>query len=115
MRTDTVIGIIASCCSIISLLPQLIKLYEIKKPVTRSWFAMGIALTGIILWMGYGIIRNDMIIFAAQSISLIISLNFYTLNYLYLKKNNDAHSTQFLLNKPAEKKLQRNGNPLHKI
>jgi MtN3 and saliva related transmembrane protein len=99
MNFDTAIGLAASLCTIIPLLPRLIKIYELKKPVAQSSVTTMVTLTGIILWVGYGIIKSDMIIATTNTVSLIISVNFYILNSLYLKQG----STELALHKPRQR------------
>jgi len=68
-----IIGFGAGICTSISLLPQLFKLLKHKKSDDISLFYLGILFVGLMLWVWYGIKREDLPIIATNGFSLIIN------------------------------------------
>lgn len=85
--TTLVIGICASVLTAISLLPQLIKLLKEKKSDHISLGMLIILLSGLGLWITYGLLKDDYIIIIANSFSLFINLIVITLTIIYKKQN----------------------------
>ncbi len=85
MTTDTWIGLGASICTGISLLPQLIKIYKEKKAADLSYPMLLILMTGLILWIWYGIKKDDLIIIMANTVSALINLAIFFLNHKYAR------------------------------
>jgi MtN3 and saliva related transmembrane protein len=73
------IGIIAGIFTACSLLPQLIKILKEKKAKDVSAGMLLILMTGVALWIWYGVLRKDVPIVATNSFSLL--LNFITFYY----------------------------------
>ncbi|WP_460687798.1 SemiSWEET family sugar transporter [Niabella aquatica] len=86
MQTITIIGIIASACTAISLLPQLIKTIKEKKASDISYWVLIILIIGLVFWVVYGIMLKDPIIITANTISLVINISLMTLNLLYKRR-----------------------------
>jgi MtN3 and saliva related transmembrane protein len=80
---ETIIGIIASACTGVSLIPQLVKVLKEKKAGDISLGMMAVLFAGLTLWVWYGILINDLIIIIANSFSFIINavLGICTLKY----------------------------------
>ena len=89
MQTITIIGIIASVCTAISLLPQLIKIINEKQASDISYWVLIILIIGLIFWVIYGLMLKDVIIITANTVSLAINISLMTLNLLYKRKNSD--------------------------
>ena len=77
------IGIIASVCTGISLLPQLIKILKLKKADHLSWGMMAVMLVGFILWMVYGIHKKDLIIVISNAVSLVLNILIIIFSWKY--------------------------------
>ncbi len=58
MQSETWIGLGASICTGVSMLPQLIKIYKEKKAGDISYTMLGILITGLALWVWYGIVKK---------------------------------------------------------
>lgn len=86
MSLISVIGISASVCTATSLLPQLIKLIKEKKAEDISLLMLGVLFAGVALWIYYGILKSDMIIVIANSISLLLNAAIVILSIRYKKK-----------------------------
>jgi len=74
MKTDTIIGIMASIGTAVSLVPQLVKVIKEKKADNISLGMMAILFAGLGLWVYYGILKKDWIIIISNSFSFIINL-----------------------------------------
>jgi MtN3 and saliva related transmembrane protein len=83
MEAITVIGFIAASCTTISFLPQVIKTLKTKQTKDISMLMYLILLTGLTLWLIYGlIIKDDPIIFA-NGITLILAGIVFVLKIKY--------------------------------
>ncbi len=82
----TLIGLGASICTGISLLPQLLKIYKEKKAADISYPMLLILMMGLILWVWYGVKKDDLIIIISNAVSLTINLLILFFNHKY-KKN----------------------------
>jgi MtN3 and saliva related transmembrane protein len=80
------IGIVAGIFTSASLLPQLIKLIKSKKAGDISMFFLLLLITGLGLWIWYGIIRSDIPIIATNSFSFLVNGLMIILGLRY-KKN----------------------------
>lgn len=85
MTITTWIGLGASICTGISLLPQLIKIYKEQKAADISYPMLVILMAGLILWVWYGVKKDDWIIIIANSVSAFINLSIFLLNHKYKK------------------------------
>ena len=86
MQTVTIIGLGASICTGVSMLPQLIKTYREKKAGDISYLMIGILMTGLSLWVWYGFKKDDLILIIANSFSLLVNLNIVILAIIYPRK-----------------------------
>ena len=77
------IGLAAGILTASSLLPQLNKTIREKKADDISLFFLLILLTGISLWIVYGIKREDLPIIATNSFSLLLNLIMVFLRFRY--------------------------------
>jgi MtN3 and saliva related transmembrane protein len=84
-----ILGIAAGFCTAISLLPQLIKLIKKKKAEEISLFYLIILLTGLILWIIYGVVKKDIPIIATNVVSLVLNVITIVIG-VYYKKNPKA-------------------------
>ncbi len=82
------VGITASVCSAISLLPQLIKIAKEKKAEAISLPMLGVLLLGLCTWIVYGVMKKDAIIITSNAIS--VGLNVATI-ILSLKYKEDVN------------------------
>lgn len=83
MNFITIIGIVASLFTALSLLPQLVKVIKEKKAEDISYSMLIILFAGLALWIYYGILKEDLILIAANSISIVINatLTFFAFKY----------------------------------
>ena len=59
MNTFTIIGLIAAACTTLSFLPQAIKVIKTKNTSDLSLTMYLILTTGLLLWLIYGYLIND--------------------------------------------------------
>ena len=81
-----VIGIVAGIFTSTSLLPQLIKIIKEKKVEELSAGMFISLMIGIILWVVYGILRDDMPIIITNSFSILLNICILFLRYKYRDK-----------------------------
>jgi len=83
MDMTLIAGIAASMCTMLSLLPQLIKMIRTKKSGDVSYLMLLVLFAGNILWIIYGILREDWIILVSNSISTLINIvnGFFSMKY----------------------------------
>lgn len=86
MNLTTWIGLSASICTGISLLPQLLKIIKEKKASDISYPMLVILFCGLSLWIWYGVEKNDLIIIISNVASLVINISILFLNLHYPKK-----------------------------
>jgi MtN3 and saliva related transmembrane protein len=87
MKFITIIGILASVCTAVSLVPQLIKLLKEKKAENISLLMLGVLFAGVGLWIYYGILKEDLIIIISNSFSLLVNMVLAGFAIKYKKKD----------------------------
>lgn len=83
MELVQVIGIGASIGTGVSLLPQLVKLVKEEKAEDLSLGMMAVLLTGLALWIVYGILKKDAVIIVSNGVSLIFNISIIFLSLYY--------------------------------
>lgn len=85
MDTVTIIGILASLCTALASIPQLIKVIRCKKADDISPLMLVVLITGLALWVWYGVVKNDMILIIANSIPFLVNLLLLFFYFRYKK------------------------------
>jgi MtN3 and saliva related transmembrane protein len=75
LSMETLIGFAAAFCTTISYVPQVQKCWKTHSTGDLSLKMILLLATGISLWIVYGAIRDDMVIIAANSVSLLFLMN----------------------------------------
>lgn len=70
----TIIGFTAAVCTTFSFLPQIIKSYQSKSTRDISWGMIFLLLAGAVLWLVYGVSRNDLVVMAANGALFLLVL-----------------------------------------
>jgi MtN3 and saliva related transmembrane protein len=83
MNLTQIIGILAGILTAISMLPQLIKIIKEKKAEDISITMLLVLLSGLTLWIVYGIMRDDLPIIATNSFSVLINIIIVVLRIKY--------------------------------
>ncbi len=73
MNTFTIIGLIAAACTTLSFLPQAIKVIKTKNTSDLSLTMYLILTTGLLLWLIYGYLINDIPLMIANAITLVFA------------------------------------------
>ena len=73
------IGFFAAFCTTVAFLPQAIKVYKTKSTKDISLYMFLIFTVGVLSWLIYGLIINDLPVILANAVTLILS--FFILIY----------------------------------
>jgi MtN3 and saliva related transmembrane protein len=74
MRIELITGIVASICTGISMLPQLVKLIQVKKAGDISLVMLIVLVAGLSCWTAYGIMKKDWIIIISNGFSWMVNM-----------------------------------------
>lgn len=80
------LGIIAATITSIASFPQLIKTWKTKKADDLSYGLLIFLITGIGLWIVYGIMIKSIGVMLESAVSLASILGIFTLKVIYRKK-----------------------------
>jgi len=83
MQFSTIIGFSAAVCTTLAFVPQVIKAIKTKQTKDISLLMYSIMITGLILWLSYGLILNDAPIIAANTVSLALNMIVFGLKLKY--------------------------------
>jgi MtN3 and saliva related transmembrane protein len=72
LSIETLIGFAAAFCTTVSYIPQVKKCWQTGSSGDLSLKMLLILATGIGLWVLYGILKGDMVIVIANSVSLLL-------------------------------------------
>lgn len=86
MNWTQVIGLAAGVLTASSLIPQVVKTLKEKRAEDVSLLMLFVLQAGIILWIVYGIKRDDMPIILTNSVSLLVNIVMVVLGFRYKKK-----------------------------
>ncbi|MDP4187982.1 MAG: SemiSWEET transporter [Bacteroidota bacterium] len=79
----TIIGMAAACLTTFSYIPQMIKVIKTKRTKDISVIMYFAIMTGIFLWLVYGICLKDWPIILANAISLVFTGTIFILKLKY--------------------------------
>ncbi len=81
-----IVGIIAAVCTTSGFIPQIIRGMRTKRLDDISPVMYMLLIFGLSLWLSYGIHIEDMIIIAANSAGLVLSLFIVFLRFKYIRQ-----------------------------
>lgn len=83
MEAYTIIGLAAGFCTTIAFLPQAMKTWKTKSAKDLSLGMYAIFCTGIVLWLTYGILIQDLPIILTNiaSMSLAFSILYFKIRF----------------------------------
>lgn len=84
MTFTEILGYSAGAVTALTFLPQVIKTWKEKSAEDVSLWMFIIAATNEVMWIGYGILKNDWVIISTNTVVLVFSL---TMIYLKLRYN----------------------------
>ena len=79
----TILGVVAGTCTALSMLPQVIKTIREKKAEQVSKFMLISLISGVVLWMVYGILKKDWPIIITNALSLLLNIIMFFLRKKY--------------------------------
>jgi MtN3 and saliva related transmembrane protein len=79
----TILGLVAATCTTISFIPQAIKAIRTRHTKDLSLGMYTLLTTGIILWLIYGVFKNDLPIILANGITLVFAATILFLKIKY--------------------------------
>ncbi len=83
MNFITILGLVAATCTTIAFLPQAIKTIRTRHTKDLSLGMYALLTTGIILWLIYGVIKNDLPIILANGVTLVFAATILFLKIKY--------------------------------
>ena len=78
-----VIGIVAGVFTALSLLPQLVKLIKTRKAEDLSLLYLITLFCGLVLWVWYGFLRDDLPVVLTNVVSLLFNIAILILGLRY--------------------------------
>jgi MtN3 and saliva related transmembrane protein len=73
MKMEQWVGLLASICTTVALVPQLIKILQARKAENLSLLWVFILLAGLISWIFYGYLKKDIIIIISNITSVVLN------------------------------------------
>ncbi|HZF63867.1 MAG TPA: SemiSWEET transporter [Chitinophagaceae bacterium] len=73
MNTTQLLGMAAGILTSISMLPQLIKIIKEKKADDVSLIMLLVLISGLSLWVAYGVMRDDLPLIVTNSFSVLLN------------------------------------------
>jgi len=83
MKITTIIGLVAAFCTTLSFLPQAIKAIRTKHTRDLSLLMYSLFTSGVLLWLIYGILRNDWPVILANGVTLLFAATILFLKIRY--------------------------------
>lgn len=68
------LGMLAGILTTVAFLPQVIKTWKSRSAKDLSLGMFSIFCTGVLLWLVYGLLENDLPIILANSVTLVLAL-----------------------------------------
>ena len=68
---STVLGLVAGAMTTGAFLPQIYRVWRLRRAEELSWGYLGAFGSGICLWLAYGVIRHDLSIVCANAITVV--------------------------------------------
>ncbi len=83
MNFITILGLVAATCTTISFIPQAVKAIRTRHTKDLSLGMYALLTTGIILWLIYGVFKNDLPIILANGVTLVFAATILFLKIKY--------------------------------
>jgi MtN3 and saliva related transmembrane protein len=79
----TLAGYLAACCTTISFVPQLIRVWKLKSAREISLIMFSVFSVGVFLWLVFGICIHSLPVILANAVTLLLSLAILVLKLRY--------------------------------
>lgn len=83
---ENVLGIIAGVLTSVSMIPQLVKVIREKDVEDISLLMLLILISGLSLWVWYGIIKEEWPIILSNSFAVLVNISLLLCYFMYNKK-----------------------------
>ncbi|MBY0435027.1 MAG: SemiSWEET transporter [Cyclobacteriaceae bacterium] len=83
MEPTKILGLLAGTLTTIAFIPQVIKTYQSRSAKDLSLVMFLIFFTGTGLWLTYGLLRNDVPVIAANSVTMVLAALMLVLKFRY--------------------------------
>jgi MtN3 and saliva related transmembrane protein len=87
MNWMQILGMVAGACTSAAVVPQLVKTWQTKEADGVSVAMFALYLIGFSLWLGYGIIQQDLPIILSNLISIFFNLVMLFFKFRYQKRS----------------------------
>jgi MtN3 and saliva related transmembrane protein len=83
MEPLTALGLVAATLTTCSFVPQLTKVLRTRSAEDLSYGMFGAFSLGIVLWLAYGLLRDDLPVIVANAVTLVLSVTILLLKVRY--------------------------------
>jgi MtN3 and saliva related transmembrane protein len=83
MDFTNILGYSAGVVTTLTFLPQVLKTWKEKSAHDVSLWMFIIAATNEVMWIGYGVLKNDWVIISTNAIVLLLSMTMISLKLRY--------------------------------
>lgn len=86
MTSLDILGLIATCCSTSSFVPQVWRTWKTRDVSGISLSTYAIITVGLALWLVYGILRNDLPLIVGNSVMVVLTGSIAVMKIKFEKK-----------------------------
>jgi MtN3 and saliva related transmembrane protein len=90
MESQQILGIVAGIFTSTSLVPQLVKIIKEKDASNVSVLMLLVLMTGLALWIWYGIEKKDTPIIATNAFSILVNILLLFFRFRYGEKKDEG-------------------------
>lgn len=73
MPVVDLLGFAAACCTTAAFLPQAVQVYRTRRTHDLSLGMFALFTTGVVLWLGYGVLIGSAPIYVANTVTLVLA------------------------------------------
>ncbi len=84
---EEILGTAAGVLTSVAMVPQVVKVMRSRNAEDLSWGMIAILITGLSLWVWYGIIKNELPIIVSNAFAVLVNITLLICCILYKKKN----------------------------
>ncbi|ASW74590.1 hypothetical protein IQ37_04235 [Chryseobacterium piperi] len=82
---ENILGIVAGVLTSVSMIPQLIKVLKEKNVDDISWVMLLVLISGLSLWVWYGIVKDELPIILSNSFAVCMNISLLICYTIYKK------------------------------
>ncbi|MDD4566833.1 PQ loop repeat [Methanoculleus chikugoensis] len=72
MDTVTLLGLLAGTLTTLAFAPQVVRAWRTRSTADLSLGMLVVLLSGVLLWLAYGVVRGDIAIIAANGVTAVL-------------------------------------------